>query len=89
MSSAMSTKRSFVSVRSEVDTKTSYLPLIALISGALFLAFGIKLDSTALSIVGFVAFTASMLYYNSMFWARALKNHKLDSARVSQIRKYY
>ncbi len=89
MSSAMSTKRSFVSVRSEADTKVSYLPLVALIAGAVFLAFGIKLDSTALSIVGFVGFTASMLYYNSMFWARALRNHKIDSTRVSQIRKYY
>ncbi|MCD8140383.1 MAG: hypothetical protein LUE17_11505 [Planctomycetaceae bacterium] len=89
MSSAMSTKRSFVSVRSEVDSKFSYLPLIALLSGALFLAFGIKLDSTALSIVGFVAFTSSMLYYNSIFWARALKNHKVDPTRMSQIRKYY
>lgn len=89
MSTAMSSKRSFVPLHEESSSKAKLTAVIALIGGAIFLAFGIRLDSTVLSIIGFVGFTSSLLYFNSLFWAHVLRNYKVDSRRISQFRKYY
>lgn len=89
MSTAMSSKRSYVPAHEEASSKAKGTAFIALIAGAVFLAFGIKLDSTVLSIIGFVAFTSSMLYFNAIFWAYVMKDRKVDTRRLSQVKRYY
>lgn len=88
---AMSTKRSFVSVRENAKEKGEHnvLALIALLAGALFLAVGIQIDSTFFAMVGFVGFTSGLLYLNAIFWSRVFKDYKVGSRRMSQIMKYY
>lgn len=89
MSTAMSSKRAYVPFHEETGSKAKTTAVIALIAGALFLAFGIKLDSAILSMIGFVGFTSALLYFNSMFWAHVLRDYKIDSKRFNQIKDYY
>lgn len=73
MNTAMSTKRSFVSIRPHATSNSGYT-LLAFIGGFVLMAIGFKLGLDFLAIIGFVPFTTALLYYNAMFWAKRYDN---------------
>lgn len=83
MSTAMSTKRMVVSQQHE-GVIGKNLSLIAFIGGFVLMVLGVMLNVTALAIIGFAAFATTLLYYNSMFWAKMYESGKMDTPRVSQ-----
>ena len=79
MNAAMSSRRSFGSVRhGPVETSSvKSLPIVAFIGGFILLALGIKYDVTVLAAVGFIAFVTTLMYFNSMFWAKMFDSGKM------------
>ena len=79
MSTAMSTKRSYVSSRGNsapgFRRNEVHLALYALIAGVLLLVVGAQADIGILMIAGFFAAVSAGLALNSMFWASYFSKH--------------
>lgn len=84
MSTAMSTKRLSVPQQGVESVSGKNLSLIAFIGGFVLMVVGIMLNVTVLAIVGFAAFATTLLYYNSMFWAKMYESGKMSQKAVSQ-----
>ncbi|GEM_PF-3688698 len=70
---AMSSRRTFESFAAPRAKKAGHtgLPVLVFLVGLALLAAGIYANISVLAIIGFVPFTATLLYWNAMFWSRA------------------
>jgi fatty acid desaturase len=88
MSTAMSTKRSFVPAKHEAKSGVS-LGILALAGGILLIAAGIALNASWAAVAGFVPFTTAAIYYNNLFWAKMYDSKKLQMPSRKSIARYY
>ena len=85
MSTAMSSKKTFVSSRHESKTSRNGFAALAVIAGLFVMIVGIQTDLSALMVVGFAAFGSALMYLNTMFWAWMYETKRLrQSLRRSQ-----
>lgn len=79
MSTAMSTKRSFLSDRSTakpaVSSSEVHLSLYSLIAGVLLMIVGVKASVDVVMIVGFFFAACGALALNALFWASYYAKH--------------
>ncbi len=81
---AMSSRRSFETVGAHSKTSTTGLSIAAFLVGLILLVAGIRFDAAVLAVIGFVPFTATLLYWNARFWAK-----RIDEKAMRQSYKYY